>query len=165
MKLQARSYKLEATLGLSVVEILVVIGIMVVLVGVVVIPFASFREQAILDGATEETLALLHEARERTVSSDGASRYGVYFESDKVTLFKGATFPGAGDPDNKEILLHNRLVLTKSASLDDGVIFERLTGKIGAAGTTTVSLISDSTKYRTIEISQAGLASLVVGSN
>ena len=153
--------KLQATRGFTIVEILIVIGIMVVLVGVVVIPFASFRDQAILDGATEEALALLHEARERTVSSDGASRYGVYFESGKVTLFKGTAFPGAGDPDNKEILLHNRLVLTKSASLDDGAIFERLTGKIGAAGTITVSLISDSAKSRTIEISSAGLASLV----
>ena len=160
MKRKTKNEKLKAKSGFTLIEIVIVVGIIALVTTIMVIPFASFRDQALLDGATEETLALLHEARARTVSSDGASRYGVYLESDKITLFKGASFPGAGDPDNKEINFHNRLVLTKSASLADGVVFGRLTGKASASGTTTISLIDDDAKSRTIEISSAGIAGL-----
>ena len=146
--------------GFTLVEILIAVGIIGLVSTLVIIPLASFRDSALLDGAAEEILALLHEARARTVSSDGASRYGVYLESDKITLFKGASFPGAGDPNNKEVSLHNRLILTMSNSLVNGLVFERLTGEVASGGTTTISLVSDNTKSRTIEISSIGAAGL-----
>ncbi len=153
--------KLQANSGFTLFEIVIVIGIIVLVSALLLFPLSSFRVEAILDGAAEETLALLHEARERTVSSDGASRYGVYFESNQVTLFKGASFPGAGDANNKVIFLNSRLALSTSAGLASGAIFERLTGALANGGTVTISLISDNTKQRVIEISAAGLASLV----
>ena len=147
-KLQATSYKLQANLGFTLIEILVVVGIVGLVSYLVIIPFASFRDETLLDAAAEETLALLHEARGRTVSSDGAPQYGVHFESDKMTLL----------PDNKEVLLPNRLIIS-NISLAEGattVTFKRLTGATDQGGTVTISLVSDNSRQRIIAISSAG---------
>lgn len=156
MKLQAN----EATLGFTLVEILVVVGLLALVSFLAIVPFTSFRDAKSLDGAAEDALSLLHEAQTRTLSSDGASPYGVYFESDKITLFKGETFV-VGAPDNKEISLHNRLTISAIALAGGAsAVFKRLTGATDNSGTVTISLVSDTAQKRIITISAAGSFSL-----
>ena len=147
--------------GFTLVEILIAVGIIGLVSTLVIIPLASFRDSALLDGAAEEILALLHEARARTVSSDGASRYGVYLESDKIVLFKGGTFL-VGDLNNKEVLLHNRLTISNISLAGSGtsVLFKRLTGATANNGTVTISLVADNSRQRVIMVSVAGNAGL-----
>ncbi|MFH1170151.1 MAG: type II secretion system protein [Candidatus Vogelbacteria bacterium] len=138
--------------GFTLVEILVAIGIIVLVSYLVVIPFASFRDAKLLDGATEDILSLLHEAQTRTLSSDGGVAYGIHFESDKITLV----------PDNKEVLLHNHLTISSISLIGGGttIMFNRLTGATDESGTVTVSLVADNSQQRVIAISPAGNSGL-----
>ncbi|MEK7585110.1 MAG: hypothetical protein AAB455_01155 [Patescibacteria group bacterium] len=153
--------------GFTLFEIIIVIGIIILVTALAIIPFAGFRDEALIDGAAEDTLALLQEARTRTLSSEGDSRYGVYLESDRITLFKGDSFPGVGDPDNKEIIFSSRLtLLTSGGDLVDGVIFKRLTGELNTGGSITINLDLAAgqryaVKYRVIELSRSGLINLI----
>ncbi|MBI4136131.1 MAG: type II secretion system protein [Candidatus Vogelbacteria bacterium] len=148
MKLQATNYKLKALFGFSVLEVLIVLTIIVILVGVILWPYARFRDEKLLDGAAEDILSFLHEAQTRTLSSDGAMPYGVYFESGKMTLV----------PDNKEVILHNSLTISDISLAGGGatVMFKRLTGATGESGTVTVSLVLDNSRQRVIAVSPAG---------
>ena len=151
-KLKVKSVKFKVKLGFTLVEILIVIGIVALVTTIVVIPFASFRDAKLLDGATEDILSFLHEAQTRTLSSDGGVAYGVSFESDRITLV----------PDNKEVLLHNHLTISDISLLGGGamVMFNRLTGATDESGTVTVSLVADNNQQRVIAISRAGSAGI-----
>ena len=147
--------------GFTLLETLIAVAIIVLIATVIIWPFAAFRNVKLLDGAAEDILSLLHEAQTRTLSSDGAAPYGVYFESGKMTLFRGAAFPGAGDPNNKEVLIHNRLAISDiTIAGGSSVAFKRLTGATDNTGTVTISLVSDSSRQRVLAISAAGNAGL-----
>jgi len=146
---------------MKLVEILAVVSIIGILLGVMLWPFSNFRDEKLLDGAAEDILTLLDEARTRTLSSDGASPYGVYFESGRITLFKGAVFNAAA-PDNKEVSIHNRLTIS-GITLAGGVVsvvFKRLTGATDQSGAVTVSLATDNSRQRVITVSAAGSAGI-----
>ena len=144
--------KLKANRGFTVVETLVTLFIIVLVSTLILWPFSSFRNTKLLDGAAEDVLSTLHEAQTRTLSSDGGNQYGVYFESDKITLL----------PEDRELALHNSLQIS-NISLNGGgatVTFDRLTGTTANYGTITISLINDNTRERVISIGSAGSASL-----
>ncbi|MBI2100754.1 MAG: type II secretion system protein [Candidatus Vogelbacteria bacterium] len=134
--------------GFTLLEFLIVVGIIALLTSLVLWPFANFRDEKLLDGAAEDILTFLNEARTRTLSSDGATAYGVYFESAKMTLV----------PDNKEVVWPNRLTISEIALTGGGatLMFKRLTGATAESGTVTVSLVSDNSRQRVIAVSAAG---------
>lgn len=134
--------------GFGLLESLIVLAIMMILLALIIWPFAAFRNGKLLDGAAEDILSLLHEARTRTLSSDGAAAYGVLFESDKITLV----------PDNKEVALHNRLTISDISLTGGGttIMFKRLTGATDENGTVTVSLAGDNSQQRVVAVSAAG---------
>ncbi len=147
-KLKAKSYNLKAIQGFTLVEILIAVAIIVLITAVIIWPFAAFRNAKLLDGAAEDIISLLDEARTRTLSSDGAIQYGVYFESAKITLL----------PDNKEVALHNSLIISdiNLTGGDTTVMFKRLTGATDQSGAVTVSLSADNSQQRVVTISPAG---------
>lgn len=138
--------------GFTAIEVLIAVAIIGLLAAVILWPFAAFRNGKLLDGAAEDILSLLHEAQTRTLSSDGATPYGVHFESAKITLV----------PDNKEIVLHNSLTISNISLAGGGatVMFKRLTGATDQSGAVTVSLTADNSQQRVITISAAGSAGL-----
>lgn len=147
-KAQFKSQKL----GFSILEGLIVLAIIVILTGVILWPYANFRDEKLLDGAAEDIVSLLDEARTRTLSSDGGLAYAVAFVSDRITLL----------PDNKEILLPNRLTISNINLAGGGatVTFKRLTGATDQPGTVIVSSVSDNSRQRVIVVSAAGGAGL-----
>lgn len=147
-----RGQNSENRSGFSAIEILVASGIIALLAGLILWPFASFRDEKLLDGAAEDILTLLDEARGRTLSSDGALSYGVYFESGKITLV----------PDNKEVMLHNSLTISNISLAGGGatVMFKRLTGATDQSGAVTISLAADNSRQRMVVISPAGSVGL-----
>ncbi len=161
MKLKAKSYKLKAIQGFTALEILIVVSIIALVSTLIIIPFASFRNNQLLKGAAEEVVALLATARSKTLASEADSQYGVHFTPSNMVLFKGSTYNSA-DPTNQVVNFHN-LISLSDISLTAGavdVVFRRLTGKATVNGTLTVSLQSDSAENRVITIYSTGLASL-----
>ena len=145
--------------GFTMIELVVVLAIIVLLMAVVVTPFRAFRNSKALDTTSEETLALLSEARGSTLSAKDGYRYGVHFESSQAVLFRGDTY-SSGDTTNKAITLDNALEFS-SISLAGGgseVVFDRLTGKTTQSGSVVVRIKSDTSKTRTITIGGTGVA-------
>ena len=149
--------KISKSEGITLLEILLVIAISSLLLGFVASPLLSFYRQIVFQGATENVLAMLDEARKSTLSSYYSSQYGVYFDTDKVVLFRGATY-SASDPNNDVYTFNNNVQIsttTLSGGVDE-VVFSRITGETSASGTVTMSTLIGSTT-KNISIHSSGL--------
>ena len=146
--------------GFSLLEIIVVIGILVLLAALGTGSLLQFSKTTDLNSSVEGSVSSLLEARSKTLSSQEESQYGVHFESDKIVLFRGAVY-FSGDPLNEEAALPSS-VETASISLNGGgsdVIFKKLTGETDQYGTVTFRLKSDISKTRVITVGSTGVVS------
>ena len=148
-------------LGISLIEMIVVIAIGVVLATTVIISFSSFRNSKIVDVSADQILSVINEARVKTVSSEDYSRFGVRFEANRVVLFKGDVFT---EPNysNMETSL-SPLVEISNISLNGGgagIVFQKLTGKTSSYGSLRVRLKSDNNKYKIISVKSTGIANI-----
>jgi len=145
--------------GLTIIELLVVIGIIVILAAIIVSPFSTFRASKILDAGVEDVISLLNQARLNTLSSKGGFQYGVHFESSRIVSFRGATFIEP-DVNNKEITLDGALEISEITLNGGGsdIVFDRLTGKTNQYGTTTLRIKNTPSKNIAITIEATGIA-------
>ena len=147
--------------GFSLIEMIAVIAIGAVLVAVIVVSFSSFRNSKTVDITADQILAVINEARVKTVSSEDYSRFGVRFEANRVVLFKGDIFT---EPNSSNIeTAISPLVEISDISLNGGgadIVFQKLTGKTGNYGSLRVKLKSDNNKYKTISVKSTGIANI-----
>ena len=147
--------------GFSLVEFLMVIAIIVILAVLILTPLYRVRERLSLDLAADGVLSLIEEARGLTLAARDDAPWGVRFETARAVLFKGVTYPGPS-PETREVILNARVEIS-SISLEGGAqetVFERLSGATDQAGTITLSLVSQPTENRVIEIKESGLVEL-----
>lgn len=137
--------------GFSIIETLIVIGILAVFASILFQSIGRFGEASVIDGDARTVHAILSEARSRTIASHNDQQYGVHFSSSAVTLFIGDSYD-AGTTTNETTALSSRVSLATdlSGGVDD-IVFSRITGEASAFGTTTVTLLS-STSPRTLSI-------------
>lgn len=155
--LKAKSYKLKASAGFTLIEIVVAIGMMAIIGATLFIGFGKATESADLKTSAFKVVDALQFARTRTLASLASSQYGVHFEQTQYVLFRGATY-NALDPDNIVYPLFSRVEIANITLAGGGsnVVFDRITGKTAQNGTLSVRLIADPSKLKTIEISSAG---------
>ena len=149
------------TKGFSLLEILVVIGILVLIVALGFSPLPLFKKTSDLNSSVEDGVSFLLEARAKTLSSQGEMQYGAHFESGKTVFFEGAGY-SSGSPSNKQII-HPSSVETSSILLNGGgseVVFKRLTGETDNNGTITFRVKSDTSRTRVITIEKTGVVSV-----
>lgn len=146
--------------GFTLIEIVLLMGIMVVILGIVFSSFASFRRTSLLNSGTEIAVSALYRARSETISSRGASSYGVHFAGDRVVLFKGTTY-SAGGAGNSEIIFSQGVEIS-SIVLNGGgsdLVFDRITGATSQYGSVTVRSPWD-LHTRVISILKTGIVSV-----
>jgi len=144
--------------GFTILEILIALAILAMALTVTFFSFSRFNSSQALDKSADAVISILEEARSRTLSSVGASQYGVELEEFEVVLFKGATYSLA-DPNNVITSL-NTLVAIRNINLAGGgtsVVFKRLTGSTDEVGTAEIFLKASPTTFRTITISNTGV--------
>ena len=141
--------------GFSLLEILLVVGIMGVLAAVIAFPLSSFHRTQTLRGATEDVAAFIQEAHSMTLASHDSSQYGVYLTTNSVVLFTGTTYT-AGAATNRVMTIPSGVTLAWSLHGNGStIVFRRLSGETNQYGTITVSL-SSPTISRTITVSKLG---------
>lgn len=147
--------------GFTLVEIVVAIGIMIALASVIVSGFLNFRKASLLNASAEIVASELLGARTKTLSSEGGYQYGVHFQSDRVVLFRGATY-SAGDPNNVETVLPSAAEISAITLTGGGadLVFARLTGATSQNGSVTVRVKSDVARTRTVSVTQTGIISV-----
>ena len=144
--------------GFTLIEILIAVGIMALLFGLSAQPLLTFYRNIRFQGAVENVLTMLDEARKSTLSSYNSSQYGVHFETNRVVLFRGATFTEP-NPENEEYNFSDIIeisTISLAGGVDD-VIFERISGETSATGTIEVSLLAGSTTSKLITVHGSGL--------
>lgn len=126
-------------LGISLLEILISIAVLVLAGTILMSAFGSFRASQGLLEAHSNIIGAIKEARARTLSSNSNSNYGIHFEADKTVLFKGNSY-NALDPENNIYLLPTSTEIN-AISLTGGAVdavFTRLNGTTTASGTISV---------------------------
>ena len=153
--------------GLTFIEVLVVVGIIAVLVILFIVNFRVFQKESDLSDTTEEILNAFRLVQSKTLASEEASQYGVYFDNiaspGRYVLFKGSSY-ATRNLNFDEIHKLPSSVEIYEINLAGGkeVVFERLTGKALPAGNLSIRLIADPAKTKTIYIESSGLVGLFI---
>lgn len=159
--------------GLSLIEILVAISILLIIFAMTIISFRSFQQEQLLFSSTEEIINILRFAQSKTLASgEGAasqgSKYGVYFDIStdphQYTLFRGTDYASRPDPSSDEVNKISKLVEINLLDLlglsGKEVVFDRLTGETANSGKISLRLKSDHSKTKTVGIKSSGKITL-----
>lgn len=142
--------------GFTLIEILVVVALIALLATAVVVSTVSFRSQIDLNTAAQNILNTLRIARAKTLASESASQYGVYFESGQYVLFKGTSYNPPASDNEFHSLPSGFEIANVSIGGGNEAIFQRLTGITSQSGSVDVRQISDPAKSKTIVIDPSG---------
>src|SRR3989338_2714331 len=149
----------------SLIELIVIIGILAMLMVVAIPAFRIFQRESNLAGEAEEVASALRLAQSKTLASEGASQYGVYFNTSSVphsyTLFKGQSYASRDLSFDKIYNLSNISEIYE-ADLWGGkeVVFKKITGYASSAssfGRVSMRLTTDISETKTIYIENSGL--------
>lgn len=144
--------------GVTIIETLIVLLIIVVLVSIVGTSFSYIRDKQILNSETTKILSVLQDARTRTLSSVGDKQYGVHFETNQIILYSGSVYDPLGATNEKTNLSN---VIVQDIVFSNGgnnILFKRLTGEAQVFGTTTIALKNDASSTQTIIIRETGIS-------
>jgi Tfp pilus assembly protein FimT len=145
--------------GISVIELLISIAIIILLVVAVLPSFNSIRQDNILKSSARDVLSSLDKAHSQSISSINSSSYGVHFQSDKVLIFKGTSYV-SNDVNNESISITSPVTISNiSLGGVSDLYFSRLTGAPSASGTVTLSVTGNNSLSKTITISATGALS------
>lgn len=149
--------------GITFLEVMIAMAILVLIITVVTPSLSSFRNQQSLKNTTDDIVSLLNQARMQTLSSQNSTYYSVHFESGRAVLFTGGTFTEPNGT-NKQITFDGRVLIPASGGINlfgggTNISFTRLTGDTNQYGTIIIRLVSDATKQKTITINKLGIAS------
>lgn len=148
--------------GFTLIEIVIVVGIMAVLAAVVLFGINNWKNKAFIETEAKSIVALMREAQNLTLSSFEDTNYGIHFASSTVTRFKGETYNEL-DSDNEVLELDGNIIVENIDFVNGGVdlFFERLTGEASNYGTTTIGVGNESGVTRQIIINQSGIVKIV----
>ena len=96
IKISNFKFQISNCKSFTLVEILVIVGIMVILVALAIPSYRFFQQESDLNNSAEEIINTLRLAQNKTLASEGASQYGVYLDAvstpDQYILFKGGSY-------------------------------------------------------------------------
>jgi type II secretory pathway pseudopilin PulG len=149
--------------GISVIEILIVISIIAILSALIIPRLSDFKKEQLIKNTVEDVSSLLNKAKLDSNSSLDSSNYSIYFETDKITYFKGTSF-NINDLSNQSIVFSDGIKIKESGGIDlngggNILTFPRLTGEVIGYGTIVLELI-DGSKQKTININKLGSISI-----
>lgn len=126
--------------GMTLIEILIVIGILSVIFSIIFVQLSKIKEKQSLNTGITSIIFALNKASSKTLASFESSEYGVHFLSNKVIIFKGKVFiENASDNEVIEILppaYISNIELTGGLS---DIYFNRLTNMPSVFGTISIT--------------------------
>ena len=145
----------------TLVEILIVIGILTILVAMAFPAFRSFRAESDLNSSAEEIINALRLAQSKTLASEWASQWGIHFSTSTIphqyTLFRGENY-ALRVTSSDEIYDLPGSIEIYDINLAGGpeVVFDRLIGSTSQSGDLSLRLKTDPVKNQTIYIENSG---------
>lgn len=146
--------------GFTLVELIVVIAIAVLFTGLAVPALRVAQKNSELEDAAQSLVYVLRLAASRTLGSEAASQYGVFFDTaaspDRYILFRGATYAAREVAADEAYVLPSNLEMSAIAIPQSEVVFARVTGTVVNTGSVTLRLLSDPQKQETVYVSSSG---------
>jgi prepilin-type N-terminal cleavage/methylation domain-containing protein len=149
--------------GFTLVELLLIMGIMAIISSFAVINLVRPQTKANLDSTLSVLISDLKSQQLKAMIGDGeggaANSYGIYFESSRYTLFRGAAY-NVSDPNNFVVNSQGGTTFFPTFA-GSQVIFNQRSGEVanfsGSANTITVTSSGES---KTITINALGTVSI-----
>ena len=146
--------------GFTLTELIVVIAIAVLLGGLALPALRIAQKNSELDSAVESLVSVLRLAQNRTLGSEGASQYGVFFDAaaspDQYTLFKGATYATRDVNADEAHVLPRSVEISAITIPESAVVFARVTGAALNAGGVTLRIVADPVREESVYVSSSG---------
>lgn len=156
---KAISYKLKtAPRGVTLLEIILVTGILAVLGAMGIASYRNYVKQAQRTATAKQIIFALKDARTRAVGGDDVYKWGIHFvngASDYYEIFETPTDYSSGSKVIKEtVYLPDTVIFTDPASSSTkDIIFNRIAGTITAD---TSVIISQENVTTTITVNTLG---------
>ncbi len=151
--------------GFTLIEVSLVVGIFAILASFATINLLRPQQSADLNSTTTSIIADIKQQQARSIlgeSGGGLSAvvHGIYFESNKYTLFSGSTY-NSSDPANFVVNLSGGLSLSTTFT-GSQVIFNLQSGEINgfAGGSSSVTLTPTGGQARTLTFNKYGVVSV-----
>ncbi len=152
--------------GFTLVELLVVMGIFIILALVAFSSVRFFQRESDLNNSAERIINILRLSQNKTLASEGANQYGVYFSTstsvDQYILFKGSDYQSRATSFDETYQLA-KVVEISVIDLTDGgweIVFDKLTGETNQFGSLSLQLKTDPGKKKIIYIENSGRVGL-----
>lgn len=146
--------------GFTVTELIVVIAIAVLLGGLAIPALRVAQKNSELEDAAQSLVHVLRLAQSRTLGSEAASQYGVFFDTaaspDQYILFRGATYATRDTAADELHVLGQNVEISVVTIPDNEVVFARITGTVLGAGFVTLRLLSNPDKQEVVYVSSSG---------
>ena len=145
--------------GFTIIEIMIVVGIITILAGLSVPLSNSFLSRNELNSEALKITDALRSARAQAMFASEDSVWGVHFTSSSYIIFKGLTYNPA-DAYNNTFNLPGILTIGEITINGGGsdIIFDRIAGTTSTFGTTTIQ--NDASGSRTITVNRGGTINL-----
>jgi Tfp pilus assembly protein FimT len=146
--------------GYMLLELIIGIAVVVILASITALSLSRFSETQALNNGVDEVVALINQARSRTVAAEGGTYYGVHLEERQAVLFSGPTY-SVGAVGNQPVPLDVRVkidVITLSGGGDD-IVFEEGMGDTTGYGTFVIKRLTSTLGQKTVTVSRAGAVS------
>lgn len=132
--------------GFSLIELIVVIGIMSVLGSTSFYTFKSFQNHNLLNNTAQVIAQSLTRAQilSRAVKNDSA--WGIYVQIDKATTYQGDNFASRNTAYDEDLNFPG--VITAEAAVD--INFEKLSGQLASSKQININLVNGGGKTITI---------------
>lgn len=152
----------KSSAGFTLIETLIVMGLMAVMMGLVIINLGKPQSEAGVAAAVAALKADMREQQTRAMAGEsgdgvGANAWGVHFESNRYVLFHGASY-SANDSGNFEVDLGPGVAA--STSLPSGtLVYEPRSGEISGwtDGQNTVTLTHPAGDTETLVFNRYGI--------
>lgn len=149
MRLHRRWVSSNPFSGLSLIEILIVLAIIMILLAAGVPVAYNFYYQAVFESEYNLLFSALQQARTLAMANRNESAHGLYIESETFIVFQGSSFAARTASQDREFPRATQVSITGGPE----IVFSALSGETSS---TTLSL-SNGTQSRDVFVNTEGL--------
>lgn len=148
--------------GFTLIELVVVMGILLMLFGFLSFNLVGVQRKISINSTADDLVSDMASQQTKAMSGEGSisgESYGIYFQSDKYTLFKGTSY-SSSDSNNFVVSLESGISFSNINLLGNSIIFSNRNGELSSFSQSQNSVtINDSQgqKTETITINRYGV--------